>query len=87
MCSQRPRCDARSAPFWGYNFRILQTLPIVSIVVPFGGYPFGIPNIEPVKPEKGTTMVGSDEFECFGGVISVLQDFRVACIGFGEAPI
>ena len=31
-------------------------LPIVSIAVPFLGLPFGILNIELVKPKKGTTM-------------------------------
>ena len=31
-------------------------LPIVSIVVSFLGLPFGILNIELVKPKKGTTM-------------------------------
>ena len=32
------------------------TLPIVSIVVPFRGYLFGILNIKLVKPKNGTTM-------------------------------
>ena len=33
-----------------------QMPPIVSIVVPFGGYLFRILNIHFVKPKKGTTM-------------------------------
>ena len=31
-------------------------MPIVSIVVPFWGYPFRILNTKLVKPKKGTTV-------------------------------
>ena len=41
-----------------------ETLPIVSIVVPFWGYLFRILNIILVKPKKGTTMETIGKPDC-----------------------
>ena len=40
----------------GRSIQTLWSLPVVSIVCSFLGLPFRVPNIELVKPKKGTTM-------------------------------
>ena len=63
------------------EFRVqeLWILPIVSIVVPFGGLPFRILNIKLVKPQKGTTKEAAGS-GCLPGVCPAGTRCRLAWI-------